>query len=117
MTDAERKLWSIVRNRQLGGAKFVRQLPVGPYVADFACRDANLIVEVDGGQHAGSKSDARRTAVLATFGYRVVRFWNTEVLTNPAGVYDRIMEELATAPLTHRFTTATANEGTRTKRA
>jgi len=98
MTDAERKLWSRLRNRQLLGQKFVRQLPVGPYVADFACREKDLIVEVDGGQHSGSVADRQRTEALATFGYSVLRFWNNDVLTNVDGVLQVIAETVAKAP-------------------
>ena len=98
MTDAERKLWSHIRDRQLLGFKFVRQLPVGPFVADFACREADLIVELDGAQHAESLRDEQRTQVLAQHGYAVVRFWNDEVLTNIDGVLEAIAEHLAKAP-------------------
>ena len=101
MTDAERKLWYRLRNRQVLNCKFVRQLPVGPFVADFACRERDLIVELDGGQHGtaeGALADARRTAVLAEHGYRVVRFWNTDVLSNIDGVLQMIAEKLEKAP-------------------
>ncbi|WP_452009643.1 endonuclease domain-containing protein [Azospirillum largimobile] len=81
MTDAERRLWARLRNRQLAGAKFRRQFPIGPFVADFACLECRLIVEADGGQHADSVSDARRTVWLAEHGWRVLRFWNTDILT------------------------------------
>jgi len=91
-TDAEQRLWSRLRGRQLDGHKFVRQLPVGPYFADFACRERDLIVEIDGGQHAGSAADARRTAALAAHGYRVIRFWNHEVLSNLDGVLFTLAE-------------------------
>ncbi|MHB1103770.1 MAG: endonuclease domain-containing protein [Devosia sp.] len=97
-TDAERKLWSIVRNRQMHGFKFVRQLPVGPYFADFACRERDLIVELDGSQHFGSVSDERRTAALTEYGYEVLRFWNNDVLNNLNGVYRVIEEKLLKAP-------------------
>ena len=74
MTDAERKLWSILRNRQIGDAKFRRQQPIGPFIADFVCQEARLIVEADGGQHCGSAADDRRTNFLNGAGYRVIRF-------------------------------------------
>jgi len=93
-TPAERRLWYLLRDRRLGDAKFRRQVPVGPYVADFLCRAARLIVEVDGGQHADSRHDAARDAWLAAQGWRVVRFWNGEVMGNPAGVCDAILEAL-----------------------
>lgn len=94
-TDAERILWSRIRSRQLG-AKFVRQFPIGQHVADFACRSAHHIIEVDGGQH-NDASDRARTASLASYGYRVIRFWNNEVTENPDGVVDVILRELSLA--------------------
>jgi very-short-patch-repair endonuclease len=94
-TDAEWKLWAIVRNRQLGGYKFRRQVPIDRYFADFACRDAKLIVEIDGSQHQDrAEYDARRTATLEAFGWRVLRFNNYDVLTNAVGVGDTILAEL-----------------------
>ena len=97
-TDAERKLWSRLRARQMLGHKFVRQHPVGPYIADFACRTADLIVELDGGQHNQSARDDQRTQALAAHGYDVVRFWNNDVLTNIDGVLATLAERLAKAP-------------------
>jgi very-short-patch-repair endonuclease len=94
-TDAERKLWSRLRDRRLNGARFRRQHPIGPYIADFCCTEAKLVVELDGGQHAVRKrSDAERTAFLAGQGYRVLRFWDNEALTNMEGVLLRIIEAL-----------------------
>ena len=86
LTDAERKLWSVLRNRQLDGAKFRRQQPIGPFIVDFACHERRLVVEADGGQHAESEVDGRRTAFLEGKGYRVLRFWNNDVLNNVDGV-------------------------------
>nr|WP_299726550.1 endonuclease domain-containing protein [Devosia sp.] len=97
-TDAERKLWSSLRARQLLGHKFVRQQPVGPYIADFACREADLIIELDGGQHSESDRDIARTAAIATHGYAVIRFWNNDVLTNLDGVLQCIVDHLSKAP-------------------
>ncbi|HEV7291171.1 MAG TPA: endonuclease domain-containing protein [Devosia sp.] len=97
MTDAERKLWARLRNRQFLGFKFVRQHPVGPYIADFACRDADLIVELDGGQHADNREDLLRTQALREHGYSLIRFWNDEVLTNIDGVLTVLMEHLGKA--------------------
>jgi very-short-patch-repair endonuclease len=97
-TDAERKLWGQLRDRQLLGFKFVRQLPIGSYIADFACREADLIVELDGGQHAESTTDIQRTAALAGHGYEVIRFWNNDVLTNLEGTLQVIAERLNKAP-------------------
>jgi very-short-patch-repair endonuclease len=96
MTDVERKLWSALRSRQLNSAKFRRQQPIGPFVADFVCLEHRLIVEADGGQHAESVSDARRTAFLQNNGYRVLRFWNTEILSNLDGVTQVIAAALST---------------------
>ena len=89
-TGMERRLWQRLRARQLAGAKFVRQEPVGPYFADFACREARLIVELDGGQHGGPR-DALRDARIEALGYRVLRFWNTDVAGNMDGVLEAIM--------------------------
>src|SRR5256885_16739453 len=85
-TDAERKLWFAVRDRRLGAFKFVRQEAIGPFIVDFVCRDKNLIIEVDGGQHAESARDRRRDAYLVSEGYRVLRVWNNDVLANREGV-------------------------------
>ncbi len=86
-TDAERLLWSKLRVRQLSGWKFRRQVPLGRYVVDFLCEEAKLIVELDGGQHADQiEQDAERTAWLQSEGYRVIRFWNNEVMANIEGV-------------------------------
>jgi very-short-patch-repair endonuclease len=93
-TDAEGKLWFHLRNRQLGSWKFARQEPIGPYYADFVCRERGLIVEVDGGQHAESLYDEKRDAELAALGYRVVRVWNNEVLSNIEGVLEMLLGEL-----------------------
>ena len=88
------KLWFSVRDRRLAGFKFVRQKSIGPYVVDFLCRDRHLIVEVDGGQHAESESDQVRDAYLASEGYRVLRFWNSDVLGNIDGVPQNILASL-----------------------
>ena len=96
MTDAERKLWSVLRNRQLAGAKFRRQQPIGPFIADFVCQEHRLIVEANGGQHAGNMADDRRTAFLQSSGYRVLRFWNSDILTNIDGVALAIAAALST---------------------
>jgi very-short-patch-repair endonuclease len=90
-TLAEEKLWAIVRGRRLDGFKFRRQVPVDRYVADFVCRDAHLIVELDGPAHEGREDyDAQRTAVLQRCGFRVVRFDNEVVLADPGGVAEAI---------------------------
>jgi very-short-patch-repair endonuclease len=95
MTGAERKLWSVLRNRQLDNEKFRRQRPIGPFIADFVCQERRLIVEADGGQHADSISDAKRTAFLESKGYRVLRFWNNDILNNLDGVAQVIANALS----------------------
>src|SRR6266571_3253212 len=85
-TRAELALWLALRDRRLGGFKFARQQPIGPYFPDFVCRERRLIVEVDGGQHADNSADQVRDAYLRALGYRVVRVWNNEVLGNLDGV-------------------------------
>lgn len=95
LTEAEKKLWAILRLRQMDGHKFRRQVPFGRYVADFACHEARLIVEVDGGQHDPSlEPEARRLEYLSREGYRVLRFWNNDVLENPEGVHAAITKTL-----------------------
>ena len=95
-TEAEQRLWRHLRSRQLEGAKFVRQFMIGPHIADFACRDAHLVIELDGGQHCEAV-DAPRTAAIEAFGYRVIRFWNNDVLENTEGVLEAIRQELLLA--------------------
>ncbi|MBI3468031.1 MAG: endonuclease domain-containing protein [Planctomycetes bacterium] len=87
MTHPERLLWSVLRNRGLGGLKFRRQCPIGSYVVDFYCHERRLVVEVDGESHEGQeKKDARRQEFLQEFGYQVFRVTNDEVLSNLEGV-------------------------------
>jgi very-short-patch-repair endonuclease len=97
-TDAEAALWYRLRGRRLSGHKFVRQEPIGPYTVDFICRERRLIIEVDGGQHADSQSDAARDRWLSERNYRILRFWNNDVLANMAGVLETIATALAEAP-------------------
>jgi very-short-patch-repair endonuclease len=87
-TDAERLLWSRLRGRRLG-CKFRFQHSIGPFVADFACLERKLIVEADGGQH-GSEQDRSRTAYLRKRGFRIVRFWNHDILQNIDGVLETL---------------------------
>jgi very-short-patch-repair endonuclease len=101
MTDAERKLWSVRRSRQLAGAKFRRQQPVGPFICDFVCQEVRLIVEADGGQHAENARDDRRTAFLTSKGYRVLRLWNNDILQNIEGVAETILAALSTPHPAH----------------
>ncbi len=100
MTDAERALWGLLRDRRFQHVKVRRQVPVGRYIADLLCYDARLILEVDGSQH-GEDVDAERTAWLEAQGFRVLRFWNNEVLGNRDGVLARIVEALAAGPSGH----------------
>ena len=102
-TDAERRLWSRLRLRRLGGFKFSRQMSVGPFVCDFLCRERGLVVELDGGQHADQVAkDARRTVYLERKGLTVLRFWNNDVLQNRDGVLQVILNQLEELPA--RFT-------------
>ena len=95
-TDAAIRLWSRLRAKQLG-VQFTREFQIGTAIADFVCRRAKLVIEVDGGQHADSPTDEARTRMIESYGYRVIRFWNNEVLQNTDGVILRITEELALA--------------------
>ena len=96
MTDAERRLWYHLRAHRFDGKKIKRQVPIGPYIVDFACLGQKLIIEVDGGQHSESQSDVVRDAYLEREGFRVLRFWNNDVLRNTNGVLEVILSELAT---------------------
>ena len=89
-TDAELRLWRLLRDRRLSGFKFRRQVPVGPYIVDFLCVGAKLIVEADGFQHAESPRDKARDAYLESQGWKVLRFWNNEVSQNREGVLETI---------------------------
>jgi very-short-patch-repair endonuclease len=97
-TDAEAALWFRIRSRRLNACKFVRQEPIGPYTVDFVCRERRVVVEVDGGQHADNRHDVIRDKWLADHNYRVLRFWNNEVLGNVAGVLEVIATALVEAP-------------------
>ncbi len=90
-TDAELRLWRLLRDRRLNGVKFRRQVPVGPYIVDFLCVGAKLIVEADGSQHAESPRDKARDTYLASQGWTVLRFWNNEVIQNRDGVLETIL--------------------------
>ena len=92
MTDAETKLWFALRDRRFANFKFRRQVPIGPFVADFICFETKIVVEVDGGQHADSLSDERRDRWLAANGFKVLRFWNGEVLQNLESVLTVLLE-------------------------
>ena len=91
LTDTERLLWRHLRAKQLEGLKFRRQEPIGRYIVDFVCHEKRIVIEVDGGQHTIEKNkDAERDKWLNEQGYKVLRFWNNEVLTNIEGVLQTI---------------------------
>ena len=95
MTDAELTLWAKLRRKQLNGHTFYRQKNIGNYIVDFYCPGAKLVVELDGGQHAKDKDyDERRDEFLQREGYRVLRFWNDEMLTNKDYVLQTVLREL-----------------------
>lgn len=102
-TDAERILWTRLRDRTLVGAKFRRQQPIGPFVADFCCMERGLVIEIDGGQHATDiTADEQRTAFLPGEGYRVLRFWNNDVMKDIHAVLQVIQQALEEAPRWYR---------------
>jgi very-short-patch-repair endonuclease len=93
-TDAERALWQIVRAKRLSDYKFKRQVPIERYIVDFVCLRERLIVEADGSQHTGSQYDAVRDAWLIAQGFRILRFWNNDILNNPEGVATAVLAAL-----------------------
>lgn len=98
-TDAERKLWAQLSARKIAGVRFNRQFPIGPFICDFVSRSAKLVIEVDGGQQAVDVAkDEARTAYLEAQGYRVIRFWNNDVLERIDGVVSEIERVLVTSP-------------------
>lgn len=101
MTDAEKHLWKALRGKQLAESKFRRQFPIDCYIADFVCLEHRLVVELDGGQHASPESeiyDSKRTRYIESQGFRVMRFWNNEVLQNLEGVLTVIIGQLQSPP-------------------
>jgi very-short-patch-repair endonuclease len=99
MTDAERALWHLLRRKKIDGHRFRKQVPIGKYIVDFACLDARLVIEVDGGQHAdAAEADRQRDAWLRSQNFRVLRFWNNDVLRNQEGVMEVILGALAAKP-------------------
>ncbi len=97
MTVAEKSLWSELRSRKLAGLKFRRQRPIGPYIVDFVCYEPRLVVELDGGQHGErerSEDDVARTEWLNARGFKVIRFWNNDVLQNMDGALETILLEI-----------------------
>ncbi len=99
-TSAETVLWNRIRNRQIDGHKFVRQEPVEDFICDFVCRSKMIVIEVDGGQHNDSMKDVKRDRQLGHAGFKVLRFWNNDVLQNVDGVVAVIQAELSKWPLT-----------------
>jgi very-short-patch-repair endonuclease len=104
LTDAERLLWSRLRRRQLAGFKFRRQHMIGPYICDFVCPEALIVVELDGSQHLDAAAyDSRRDAFLRERGFRVLRFWNGQVLRETESVIETIFEALHREEMDGRF--------------
>jgi very-short-patch-repair endonuclease len=93
-TDAEHRLWSMLRDRRMSAFKFRRQFVIDPYIVDFVCFERRLIIEADGSQHTESEYDQRRDEFLRSQGFSVLRFWNNDVLENAAGVFEAIFAEL-----------------------
>ncbi|RWC22877.1 endonuclease domain-containing protein [Mesorhizobium sp.] len=89
--DSENALWMELRDRRLNGHKFVRQFPIGRYFADFACRECQLVVEIDGSQHAGNKYDQNRDRFMVSNGWSVLRFWNVDILKDREAVLQTIL--------------------------
>lgn len=98
MTEAEQRLWRHLRAHRLNGEKFRRQRPIGPYIVDFVHFGSRLVIEADGGQHNGSAADAQRDAWLSAQGFRVLRFWNTEILRDTEAVLTTILNATIGAP-------------------
>ena len=99
-TDAETRLWSKLRSRQIGGHKFRRQHPLGPYFSDFACLEIGLVVELDGGQHVGSAYDLKRSEAMQVLGFQTLRFWNNDVLLQTEAVLEKILHTADALALT-----------------
>jgi len=96
-TEVEKRLWHLLRAKQLAGFKFRRQEPIGPYIVDFVCHRPPVVIELDGGQHDATKQrahDAQRTTWLESQGFAVIRFWNNQLLENEAGVLHEILGAL-----------------------
>lgn len=102
MTEAEQRLWRALRSRQMGGLKFRRQFPLVGYIADFVCMEAMLVIEVDGGQHASLQlHDSVRSACIEAAGFRVLRFWNHEVLEDIEAVKSAVWQALSESGALH----------------
>jgi very-short-patch-repair endonuclease len=100
MTDAERRLWYCLRAHRFAGLKFKRQALIGPYIVDFICFEHKLIIELDGGQHNDSSKDRARDAWISKEGYRVIRFWNNDVLKQTNAILDLIAQAIAVPEVT-----------------
>ncbi|MFH1158079.1 MAG: DUF559 domain-containing protein [Pseudomonadota bacterium] len=97
-TNAERVFWLKIRDRQIEGCKFRRQCPIDMYIVDFVCFERRLVVELDGGQHCENPKDKIRDKYLSDHGFRVIRFWNNDVLENMEGVFSVLVEALKETP-------------------
>ncbi len=107
-TEAERRLWGVLRDRRLAGYRFRRQHPIGEFIVDFACTRYRLVVEADGSQHADNPDDERRGAWLGKQGWRVLRFWNNDILNHAEGVIETILGDLREAETLTRSRAAPA---------
>jgi very-short-patch-repair endonuclease len=94
-TDAEARMWKLFRDRRLASFKFRRQVPFQNFILDFVCFEKRLVIEIDGSQHAASERDAARDAALTAEGFRVARYWNNDVLQQPAAVLEDILAKLS----------------------
>ena len=97
-TEAEHRLWQILRAKRFADYKFRRQVPIDFYIADFVCLSERLIIELDGGQHAENSADRNRDAYLRAQGFRIIRIWNNDLFTNEEGVGELVISALQTAP-------------------
>jgi len=94
-TDAEARIWKLLRDQRLANFKFRRQVPFQNYILDFVCFERRLVIEIDGSQHASTEADAARDAALIAEGFRVARYWNNDVLQRPAAVLEDILAKLS----------------------
>ena len=94
-TDAEARMWILLRDRRLANFKFRRQVPFRNFILDFVCFDRRLVIEIDGSQHASSQRDAARDAILTTAGFRIARYWNNNVLQQPAAALEDLLAKLS----------------------
>ncbi|WP_395792921.1 endonuclease domain-containing protein [Aquimonas sp.] len=116
LTDAERVLWRHLRAHRFQGQKFRRQQPLGPYILDFVHFGARLVIEADGGQHSESTRDAVRDAWLASEGFRVMRFWNDQILKDTEAVLESILQALAEASPLSPDPSPTRGEGSNARK-